>query len=148
MNHSISGPPAAPPLSMTGNQVIVQTLLELGVDTVFGYIGASVNPVISQGFNHSIINSNLAKSYEKTRIPADNGLFWARNFGPPQGRRSKRTGGVFENTLRIFLTENAATGQKGCPKQNSCEISGLGRFLMLLRPFTNGRQIVTATPNA
>ena len=38
MNTSISGPPAAPPLSMTGNQVIVKTLVELGVDTVFGYI--------------------------------------------------------------------------------------------------------------
>ena len=45
MNHSISGPPATPPLPMTGNQVIVQTLLELGVDTVFGYIGASVMPL-------------------------------------------------------------------------------------------------------
>jgi len=45
MNLSISGPHAAPPLPMTGNQVIVQTLLELGVDTVFGYIGASVMPL-------------------------------------------------------------------------------------------------------
>ena len=46
MNHSISGPPAAPPLRMTGNQVIIQTLLQLGVDTVFGYIGASVMPLL------------------------------------------------------------------------------------------------------
>ena len=112
MNHSISGPPAAPPLRMTGNQVIVKTLLELGVDTVFGYIGASVNPVISQGFNHSIISSNPVKSYEETGIPADNGQFLARNFGPPQGRRSKRTGGVFENTLRTFWRQNAVAGMK------------------------------------
>jgi hypothetical protein len=53
-------------------------------------------------------------------------MFWARNFGPMQGRRSKKPGGVFENTLRTFLTENAAAGQKGRPKPNACEISGLG----------------------
>ena len=53
------------------------------------------------------------------------GLFWARNFGPLQGRRSKRTRGVFENTLRAFLTKNAAAEQKGRSKQNSCEIFGL-----------------------
>jgi hypothetical protein len=56
---------------------------------------------------------------------SDASPFWARNFDPMQGRRSKRTGGVFKNTLRTFLAENAAAGQKSRPKQNSCEISGL-----------------------
>ncbi|NLH17070.1 MAG: hypothetical protein GX455_10870, partial [Phycisphaerae bacterium] len=41
----MSGPPVAPPTRLTGNQVIVKTLVELGVDTVFGYIGASVMPL-------------------------------------------------------------------------------------------------------
>jgi hypothetical protein len=63
-------------------------------------------------------------------------LFWARNFGLPQGRRSKRTRGVFENTLRTFLTENAAAGQKDRPKPNSCEISGLGIHSPICPPET------------
>jgi hypothetical protein len=91
---------------MTGNQVIV-------------------NPVISQGFD-AIWNRQFQVNHEQlTMVPSGYSPFWASNFGPPQGRRSKRPGGVFENTLRTFLTENAAAGQKGRPKQNSCEISGL-----------------------
>jgi hypothetical protein len=38
------------------------------------------------------------------------------------------------NTVRTFLTENAAVGQKGRPKQNSCEISGLAPHFFRFKP--------------
>ncbi len=77
MNHSISGLPAAPPLSMTGNQVIV-------------------NPVISQGFDSIVNLQSQGDHVQLPLVPSGYSPFWARFFGLPQGRRSKRPGGVFE----------------------------------------------------
>ena len=41
---SAAGPPG-PPRSATGAEIIVEALLRQGVDTVVGYIGASVLPL-------------------------------------------------------------------------------------------------------
>ena len=38
----------SPPVSRTGAQIVVDALLEHGVDTVFGYIGASVLPLFDE----------------------------------------------------------------------------------------------------
>jgi len=46
--HPASAGPAASPVCRTGAQVVVDALLAHGVDTVFGYIGASVLPLFDQ----------------------------------------------------------------------------------------------------
>jgi len=107
MNLSISGPPAAPPPPMTGNLVIVKTLLALGVDTVFGYIGASVMPLFdaittvykrqskcsgnSDGYNSSQINNSGSSEFNS----------------PVSGLPSEPVYGIVEFRNELTTTENS-----------------------------------------
>ncbi|MBN2132333.1 MAG: biosynthetic-type acetolactate synthase large subunit [Sedimentisphaerales bacterium] len=50
---SAAGPPG-PPRSATGAEIIVEALLRQGVDTVFGYIGASVLPLFDRLYDAPI----------------------------------------------------------------------------------------------
>jgi acetolactate synthase I/II/III large subunit len=65
------GYPAVPPLpAIPGSQSIVNLLLAEGVDTVFGYLGASVLPLCDR-FHDSTIRPSDAKNthYDKQEIP-------------------------------------------------------------------------------
>ena len=48
--------------------------------------------------------------------PFDYGLFWVRNFDPPQGRRPKRTAIVFEQYGEDLFDRERRGGAKGPPK--------------------------------
>ena len=51
---SLRGRSARPPRSATGAEIIVEALLRQGVETVFGYIGASVLPLFDRLYDAPI----------------------------------------------------------------------------------------------
>lgn len=75
-----SKPSSAPARAMSGAEILVKTLTELGVDTVFGYPGGAVLPVYDTLFDTHDLNHILVRHEQGGTHAADG---YARATGKP-----------------------------------------------------------------
>ena len=66
--------------ALTGAQIIVKSLEDLGVDVIFGYPGGAVLPIYDQLHEHSKITHVLVR-HEQAAVHAAEG--YARSTGKP-----------------------------------------------------------------
>jgi acetolactate synthase-1/2/3 large subunit len=83
--------PVAAPAAANGAQVLIDTLIALGVDTVFGYPGGAVLPIYDALFDEPRLRHVLVR-HEQGAVHAAEG--YARSTGTPgRGARHLRPGG-------------------------------------------------------
>ena len=103
---------------MAGAEIIVQALVDLGVDTVFGYPGGAVLPIYDALFNHPTIRHILVR-HEQAATHAAEG--YARSTGKPgvvlvtsgPGATNAVTG--ITDALMDSIPMVVLTGQVGSP---------------------------------
>ena len=119
---------------MTGAQIILETLLEQGADTVFGYPGGSVLPLYDELFKNSHRISHITTCHEQAaahaadgyaRVTGGVGVCFATS-GP--GATNLVTGiaaAYLDSTPMIAITGNVATDLLGRDSFQEVDIAGM-----------------------
>ncbi len=139
MNAPTSPPDAATarlaPQELSGAEIVVQALLDLGVDTVFGYPGGAVLPIYDALFNHPTIKHILVR-HEQAATHAAEG--YARSTGKPgvvlvtsgPGATNAVTGitdALMDSIPMVVLTGQVPTTLIGTDAFQECDTVGITR---------------------
>ncbi len=138
--NALTSPPAAAtgtasPAELSGAQIIVQSLLDLGVDTVFGYPGGAVLPIYDALFEHPQIRHILVR-HEQAAVHAAEG--YARSTGKPgvvlvtsgPGATNAVTGitdALLDSIPLVVLTGQVPTTLIGTDAFQECDTVGITR---------------------
>lgn len=79
-NNSFKEYPLSSTLELTGSQILIKTLLDLGVDTIFGYPGGAVLPIYEALYNSPELKHILIRHEQAGTHAADG---YARSTGKP-----------------------------------------------------------------
>jgi acetolactate synthase-1/2/3 large subunit len=120
---------------MSGADIIVQALADLGVDTVFGYPGGAVLPIYDALFNHPSIKHILVR-HEQAATHAAEG--YARSTGKPgvvlvtsgPGATNAVTGitdALLDSIPMVVLTGQVPTPLIGTDAFQECDTVGITR---------------------
>ncbi len=120
---------------MSGAEIILQALLDLGVDTIFGYPGGAVLPIYDALFNHPQIRHVLVR-HEQAATHAAEG--YARSTGKPgvvlvtsgPGATNAVTGitdALMDSIPMIVLSGQVATHLIGTDAFQECDTIGITR---------------------
>ena len=120
---------------MSGAQIIVQALVDLGVDTVFGYPGGAVLPIYDALFEHPQITHILVR-HEQAAAHAAEG--YARSTGKPgvvlvtsgPGATNAVTGitdALMDSIPMVVLTGQVPTTLIGTDAFQECDTVGITR---------------------
>lgn len=123
------------PREMSGADIIVQALADLGVDTVFGYPGGAVLPIYDALFNHPSIKHILVR-HEQAATHAAEG--YARSTGKPgvvlvtsgPGATNAVTGitdALLDSIPMVVLTGQVPTALIGTDAFQECDTVGITR---------------------
>jgi acetolactate synthase-1/2/3 large subunit len=133
--HEVSPQPAAAASACTGAQVLLDTLVELGVDTIFGYPGGAVLPIYDALHDDDRIRHVLVR-HEQAAVHAAEG--YARSTGKP-GVVLVTSGPGVSNTLTglldakcdsvpvVCICGQVATASIGTDAFQECDALGLSR---------------------
>ncbi len=137
MNAPFSAPTAdtAPSREMSGADIVVQALVDLGVDTVFGYPGGAVLPIYDALFEHSSIKHILVR-HEQAATHAAEG--YARSTGKPgvvlvtsgPGATNAVTGitdALMDSIPMVVITGQVPTTLIGTDAFQECDTVGITR---------------------
>ena len=119
----------------TGAENLIQALIELGVDTVFGYPGGAVLPIYDALFQQSVIRHVLVR-HEQAAVHAAEG--YARSTGKPgvvlvtsgPGATNAVTGitdALLDSIPVVVLTGQVATHLIGSDAFQECDTVGITR---------------------
>ncbi len=120
---------------MSGADMVVQALVDLGVDTVFGYPGGAVLPIYDALFNHPSIKHVLVR-HEQAATHAAEG--YARSTGKPgvvlvtsgPGATNAVTGitdALLDSIPMVVLTGQVPTTLIGTDAFQECDTVGITR---------------------
>ena len=120
---------------MCGADIIVQALIDLGVDTVFGYPGGAVLPIYDALFNHPSIKHILVR-HEQAATHAAEG--YARSTGKPgvvlvtsgPGATNAVTGitdALMDSIPMVVITGQVPTTLIGTDAFQECDTVGITR---------------------
>ncbi|MFM6853013.1 MAG: biosynthetic-type acetolactate synthase large subunit, partial [Sphingopyxis sp.] len=120
---------------MSGADIIVQALVDMGVDTVFGYPGGAVLPIYDALFQHPSINHILVR-HEQAATHAAEG--YARSTGKPgvvlvtsgPGATNAVTGitdALLDSIPMVVLTGQVPTTLIGTDAFQECDTVGITR---------------------
>jgi acetolactate synthase-1/2/3 large subunit len=120
---------------MSGADMVVQALVDLGVDTVFGYPGGAVLPIYDALYNHPTIKHVLVR-HEQAATHAAEG--YARSTGKPgvvlvtsgPGATNAVTGitdALLDSIPMIVLTGQVPTNLIGTDGFQECDTVGITR---------------------
>jgi acetolactate synthase I/II/III large subunit len=120
---------------LSGAQIVVQALLDLGVDTVFGYPGGAVLPIYDALFQHPTIKHILVR-HEQAATHAAEG--YARSTGKPgvvlvtsgPGATNAVTGitdALMDSIPMVVLTGQVPTTLIGTDAFQECDTVGITR---------------------
>ena len=123
------------PTEMSGAEIIVAALIDLGVDTVFGYPGGAVLPIYDALFNHPQIRHILVR-HEQAATHAAEG--YARSTGKPgvvlvtsgPGATNAVTGitdALLDSIPMVVLTGQVPTNLIGTDAFQECDTVGITR---------------------
>lgn len=132
---STAAPNNAGAREMSGAEMVVQTLLDLGVDTVFGYPGGAVLPIYDVLFEHPQIKHILVR-HEQAATHAAEG--YARSTGKPgvvlvtsgPGATNAVTGitdALLDSIPMVVLTGQVPTTLIGTDAFQECDTVGITR---------------------
>ena len=121
--------------SMTGARMVVQALIDQGVDTVFGYPGGAVLPIYDEIFQQNSIKHVLVR-HEQGAVHAAEG--YARSTGKPgvalvtsgPGATNAVTGltdALMDSIPIIVLTGQVPTFMIGSDAFQECDTVGITR---------------------
>jgi acetolactate synthase-1/2/3 large subunit len=125
--------PAAAPAPANGAQVLIDTLVALGVDTVFGYPGGAVLPLYDALFDRPRLRHVLVR-HEQAAVHAAQG--YARSTGRPgvvfvtsgPGMRNTTTGlldALCDSTPIVCISGQVATTAIGTDAFQECDALGI-----------------------
>jgi acetolactate synthase-1/2/3 large subunit len=125
----------APPRELSGADIVVQALVDLGVDTVFGYPGGAVLPIYDALFEHPQIKHILVR-HEQAATHAAEG--YARATGKPgvvlvtsgPGATNAVTGitdALMDSIPMVVLTGQVPTTLIGTDAFQECDTVGITR---------------------
>ena len=120
---------------MSGAEIVVQALIDLGVDTLFGYPGGAVLPIYDALFEHPNIRHILVR-HEQGAVHAAEG--YARSTGKPgvvlvtsgPGATNAVTGitdALLDSIPVVILTGQVATNLIGTDAFQECDTVGITR---------------------
>ncbi|MGI6005292.1 MAG: thiamine pyrophosphate-binding protein, partial [Christensenellales bacterium] len=121
-------------MKLTGSQIIIECLLEQGVDTVFGYPGGAVLNIYDELFKHSDRITHYVTCHEQgaahaadgyARVSGKVGVVMATS-GP--GATNLVTGiaaAYLDSTPLVAITGNVATGLLGRDSFQEVDIAGV-----------------------
>jgi len=130
-----SAPYSADPRFLTGSEILIQTLKDLNVDTIFGYPGGAVLPVYDALFDEFDINHVLIRHEQAGTHAADG---YARATGKPgvvlatsgPGGTNTVTGiatAAMDSIPMVVFTGQVATGVIGNDAFQEADIVGITR---------------------
>ncbi len=130
-----SGETSRKPREMSGADIVVQALVDLGVDTVFGYPGGAVLPIYDALFQHPQIRHILVR-HEQAATHAAEG--YARSTGKPgvvlvtsgPGATNAVTGitdALLDSIPLVVLTGQVPTTLIGTDAFQECDTVGITR---------------------
>ncbi len=127
--------PEAAPAAANGAQVLIDTLIALGVDTVFGYPGGAVLPLYDALFDRPRLRHILVR-HEQAAVHAAQG--YARSTGRPgvvfvtsgPGMSNTTTGlldALCDSTPIVCISGQVATSAIGTDAFQECDALGISR---------------------
>lgn len=119
---------------MTGAQIIIETLIEQGVDTVFGYPGGAVLPLYDELFRQSHRITHITTCHEQAaahaadgyaRVSGKTGVCFATSGPGATNLLTGIAGAYLDSTPVVAITGNVATSLLGRDSFQEVDIAGM-----------------------